>query len=61
MENKLKIAVTGGFGSGKSQILTYVKEKGHPVFSCDSINAELLVEDDYLKKLKNLFPDCYIE
>ena len=58
MKNCLKIAVTGGIGSGKSQVLAYLKEKAYPVFSCDEINAELWQDDKYLKKLQEFFPDC---
>ena len=43
-----KFAVTGGIGSGKSALCHILKERGHPVFSCDKINRALLREKDYL-------------
>ncbi len=53
-----KIAITGGIGSGKSLAAAYVSEMGYPVFSCDEINKQLWVDDYYVEKVKNLFPDC---
>jgi len=40
-QNKLKIAVTGGIGSGKSTVCEIIKKSGYPVFSCDEIYTEL--------------------
>ena len=42
MQNKVKIAVTGGIGSGKSTVCNFIKQLGYPVFSCDRVYAELL-------------------
>lgn len=58
MKNNLKIGITGGIASGKSQAIAYLKEKGFPVFSCDAINAQLLQEPAYIEKLQHIFPDC---
>ena len=33
----LKIAITGGIGSGKSAALACVREMGYTAFSCDEI------------------------
>lgn len=41
-QSSIKIAVTGGIGSGKTTVCNIIKEKGYPVFSCDEIYAELL-------------------
>ncbi len=38
----MKIAVTGGIGSGKSTVCKIIEEFGYPVFSCDKIYAEML-------------------
>ena len=35
--DKIKIAVTGGIGSGKSTALKILKELGGDTFSCDEI------------------------
>lgn len=41
-QSKIKIAVTGGIGSGKTTVCSIIKEMGYPVFSCDEVYAELL-------------------
>ncbi len=51
-----KIAITGGIGSGKSEVSKIIKSLGYEVFSCDEINAELLEKRKVLKQLKVLFP-----
>lgn len=51
----MKIAITGGIGSGKSTVASYLKEKGFPVFSCDEIYEELLQDDKFLKLLTEPF------
>lgn len=56
-----KFAVTGGIGSGKSALCHILKERSHPVFSCDKINRALLREKDYLDGLKQRFPACFRE
>lgn len=56
-QNNLKIAVTGGIGSGKTTVCKIIKEKGYPVFSCDEIYAELLsggkLTEDIVKEFGN--------
>lgn len=42
---KLKIAVTGGIGSGKSEFCNYLNSKGLPVISADKEAKELLAND----------------
>jgi dephospho-CoA kinase len=54
--SNLKIAITGGIGSGKSTAITLIKEMGYPVVSCDEITAELYKKQTVLRKLKRLFP-----
>lgn len=55
--NKKIIAVTGGIGVGKTELCKITEELGYRHFSCDEINRELLREPEYLKGLKNLFPE----
>ena len=53
----MKIAVVGGIGSGKSEVMKAVQ--GMNVATCvsaDEINAELLKQKAYVEKLKELFP-----
>lgn len=48
MQNKLKIAITGGIGSGKSAVAEIIKNQGFSVFSCDEIYKELLRDKQFL-------------
>lgn len=41
-QSNVKIAVTGGIGSGKSTVCRIIENSGFPVYSCDAIYAELL-------------------
>ena len=54
--NYLKIAVTGGIGSGKSTVCGLIKELGYPVFSCDEIYASMLSEPEFASAMEILFP-----
>lgn len=57
---KYNVAITGGIGSGKSTVASFIRERGFPVFSCDEINRELLTQEDYVKKLTEIFPDTVV-
>jgi len=51
MKNKsLKIAVTGGIGSGKSTFCDYLSSKGFPLLKADDISKEILASDAEVKK-----------
>lgn len=54
----MKIAVTGGIGSGKSTLCDLIKARGYPVFSCDEIYAQLCTETSFLAALDGRFPGC---
>ncbi len=56
----VKIAITGGIGSGKSTVLNYLRKKGYPVFSCDTIYQEIIRTKDYLQDVQKHFPECII-
>ena len=56
----MKIAITGGIGSGKSLVLELIKAKGYPVFSCDEIYRRLTENEGYLAVLRREFP-CVFE
>lgn len=51
----MKIAVTGGIGSGKSTVCAAFKELGYPCFSCDEIYKELFSSEEYKNVLLNIF------
>lgn len=54
----LKIAITGGIGSGKSLVSKCLKELGFPVFSCDEIYKSVIITPEYVQKIKENFPKC---
>lgn len=54
-QNSIKIAITGGIGSGKSAVAEILLKEGYPVFSCDKIYSELLKDNNFLNKLSAQF------
>lgn len=50
MNKKLKIAVTGGMGSGKSEFTKYLKSKNFPVIDADSFAKNILINDPVVKQ-----------
>jgi dephospho-CoA kinase len=58
MKQKIKVAITGGIGSGKSTVAKYIAELGHAVFSCDEIYKELYDSPIFQGELMLAFPDC---
>lgn len=52
----IKIAITGGIGSGKSAVCSILREQGYPVFSCDEIYREMQTDPAYLIALEEAFP-----
>lgn len=50
MKKNLKIAITGGIGSGKSLVSNFVKSRGYPVIKSDDIAKELMQKDESVKK-----------
>jgi len=47
---KLKIAVTGNIGSGKSSFCKYLEELGYTVIKADDIAKDLLANDENVKR-----------
>lgn len=54
-QSNFKIAITGGIGSGKSEVCSYIKSAGYPVYSCDEIYSQLLNNGVFDSDLKNCF------
>lgn len=54
----MRIAIIGGIGSGKSEVLKIAKERGFFCLSADEINAELLKTPSYIQKIATAFPSA---
>ena len=50
MEKLLKVAITGGIGSGKSTFANHMLAKGYPVIKADILAKELYVTNEELKQ-----------
>ncbi|MGE5399112.1 MAG: dephospho-CoA kinase [Ignavibacteriales bacterium] len=50
MSKKLKVAVTGGIGSGKTEFCNFLHEKGFPVISADRAAKEVLAGDPAVRE-----------
>lgn len=50
-QSNIKIAVTGGIGSGKSAVCKIIEEQGYTVFSCDKIYSELLLSPEFSQRI----------
>lgn len=53
----MKIAITGTIGSGKSTVVSYIRDKGYSVFDCDDYAHKLLEDKDVIEKISARF-DC---
>ncbi len=53
--NKIRIAVTGGIGSGKSTVCKIIKESGYPVYSCDETYKKVLQDAGTVEELAEVF------
>jgi len=51
-----RVAICGGIGSGKSAVTAVLRELGAKVVVADEINAELLLDPEYIAEVKNIFP-----
>lgn len=54
----MRIAITGGIGSGKSAVLEIIRDAGYNTLSADRLNTELLSDPMYLKSLADAFPEA---
>ena len=63
MGNCIKLAITGGIGSGKSVVSHIMEIMGVPVYDCDRRAKELMVTDAHIVKgLTRMFgSECYNE
>lgn len=61
MKNKKIYAITGGIGSGKSEVMKVLSSLGYPTFSCDEIYKNLLAEKATINAIAKVFPNCVIK
>ena len=52
----MKIAITGGIGSGKSTVAKIIKDMGYPVFSCDEIYKNIFESAGFIEQIRKSFP-----
>lgn len=52
----MRVAIIGGIGAGKSEVLKIAKSKGFACLSADEINANLLRSPSYIAKIAAAFP-----
>lgn len=50
MKKKLKVAITGGIGSGKSLVGEYFERCGFPIIKADDLAKEIMQTDQIVKK-----------
>ena len=54
MDKKIKIAVTGGIGSGKSVVSEMIRSLGFDVYSADKIYNDMLSDELFVKNVYDL-------
>jgi len=47
---KIRVAITGGIGSGKSTFANYLASKGYVVINADDISKDILTSDESIKE-----------
>lgn len=59
-KQRIRIAITGTIGSGKSEVANYLRnKKGYEVFDCDAVNNALLKPNATgYKQVIKVFPEC---
>ncbi len=56
--NKIKVAITGGIGAGKSLVSNFIKQEGFPVLFSDDIAKEIMQSNvQVIKLIKKEFGD----
>lgn len=61
--DRLKVAITGGIGSGKSYVCQCLREQGIEVYDCDAAAKRLMATDDEVKRMltEAIGEDTYID
>lgn len=56
VSNQIRIGLTGGIATGKSQVSNYLRSKGYKVIDADQIARDVVAPGSYgLKKLRQVF------
>ena len=55
-----RIAITGGIGSGKTEVVNILREKGYVVFCADEISREVSNDTTILNQIKTVFGEEFI-
>ena len=56
MKKCVKVAVTGGIGSGKTSVLAILKNLGYKIYNCDESAKKALKNRKIIKSIKKQFP-----
>ena len=54
------IGLTGGIGSGKSTVASYIASKGIPVYIADEEAKKIMEREDVKQKIQNLFTESIL-
>ena len=54
------IGLTGGIGSGKSTVASYIASKGVPVYIADDEAKKIMEREDIKQKIQNLFAESIL-
>ena len=59
--NKIRVAITGGIGSGKSTFANYIASRGYVVINADDVSKDILSSDEKIKEkiIKEFGSDSY--
>ena len=49
MERRVRIAITGGIGSGKSYVCRFLRRRGIEIYDCDAAAKRLMKESDVIR------------
>lgn len=61
--NQVRVAITGGIGSGKSVFSSFLKKRGYSVINADNLAKELMTTNRFLRRaiMDNFGSESYIE
>jgi dephospho-CoA kinase len=50
ISGKIRVAITGNIGSGKTTFASFISRLGYPVILADDISKEILAEDPVVRR-----------